>query len=894
MTAAGSTRVVAACVAVIAALMLESGALATAGVREEQAGTALAALIDEGDRLVAARRYDEAATVYDSALAQARESVREPELARALVSRADLRYRQRQIPSGLADAREALEIFERLDARRGVARAHLTLGLLESAGGDRAGARASIERAIEDYTAIKDGAGAALAWSRLASLIRDGGTTEDRLQVLRGAADSARAAGLTDAEAYALHQSGDVLFNVGRYEESMAMLQAAARIYEATGATVDLGTVHNSLGRLYRAHGRLDEALREQQAALALHRRGDDPLMLLQSLNAVGVTYQAMGYLEEARSYLMQALAVEPSTASPNARDFLEANLAGLQLGVGEFATAAQTLEQVLARGADAYPSRRNQQLSYAYLKLGRLNDAMQAANRAIELCGDSKDTCATAYSMRAEAQAALGNRVEGRADSRAAVDLIEQTRARLLPSDANRREFETYARDVYSVAIGLSVADDDPRAGLEAAELARARAFLDLLKSRALAAPEPGAAAALRRGVQDEPPLQASAPAATADELVATTARLSSTMVAFWVGTDETFAWVIDASGRIASRRIAVSRATLTRLVRETQPFGAAAADGRRQAPPSLTSGDAAWRRLHALLIAPIQPLLPTTPGALLTIVPHDVLNRLSFAALKSPRGRYLLEDFTLHYAPAGALLQFTAARRRPGARDSGILLVADPALPRRSSLDGNLPRLPGTRTETSAIARYVSSKNATLLQGAAATEAQVRELAGDRAVLHFATHAVIREDQPFESHLVLAASGAAAAGDGVLTAAEIYGLRLHADLIVLSACQSAAGGVAGDAIATFTRAFLYAGTASLLASVWDVADEPTNQLLPAFYRAWLGGADKAAALRRAQLQLLADLRGGRVRVATELGPVALSEHPVFWAGFLLFGEPR
>jgi len=102
----------------------------------------------------------------------------------------------------------------------------------------------------------------------------------------------------------------------------------------------------------------------------------------------------------------------------------------------------------------------------------------------------------------------------------------------------------------------------------------------------------------------------------------------------------------------------------------------------------------------------------------------------------------------------------------------------------------------------------------------------------------------------------------------DGFLTAAEIYDLQLHADLVVLSACRSAAGGVAGDAIATFTRAFLYAGTASLISSVWDVADEPTNRLVPAFYRAWLGGADKAAALRSAQLQLLADLRGGRVRV--------------------------
>ena len=119
------------------------------------------------------------------------------------------------------------------------------------------------------------------------------------------------------------------------------------------------------------------------------------------------------------------------------------------------------------------------------------------------------------------------------------------------------------------------------------------------------------------------------------------------------------------------------------------------------------------------------------------------------------------------------------------------------------------------------------------------------------------------------------------------------LYGLKLPADLVVLSSCRSASGTIPGDGVATFARAFLYAGAASMIASVWEVADEPANQLLPAFYRAWLSGATKAAALRQAQLKVLADLRGGRVRVTTPIGPVPVPEHPVFWAGFALFGEP-
>jgi len=85
-----------------------------------------------------------------------------------------------------------------------------------------------------------------------------------------------------------------------------------------------------------------------------------------------------------------------------------------------------------------------------------------------------------------------------------------------------------------------------------------------------------------------------------------------------------------------------------------------------------------------------------------------------------------------------------------------------------------------------------------------------------------------------------------------------------------------------------------MYAGTPSLVVSRWDVADETSSRLVPAFYRLWLGGASKAQSLRRAQLRLLADLRAGVVRVETRAGPIVLPEHPVFWAGFVLIGEPE
>lgn len=378
-----------------------------------------------------------------------------------------------------------------------------------------------------------------------------------------------------------------------------------------------------------------------------------------------------------------------------------------------------------------------------------------------------------------------------------------------------------------------------------------------------------------------------ATAPTANLTRLEATAARLGSTILAYWVADDQVFIWVVSPAGLVESTRVAVLRTKLESLVRETGPL----ASGNAALGPS----DArAWKALHSLLIAPVKDALPRRPGALLTIVPHGPLQKLSFAALQDARGRYLLEDYALHYAPAGALLDFTASRRRADARRGPLLLVADPAPPRLSELDRPLPRLPGARSEARAIGRLLPRLQVTTLEDAGATEAGLREAAPGKAVLHFATHAIVRENDPFASYLALGRSSDGHEADGPLTAEEIYGLNLDADLVVLSACRSGGGAVRGDGVSTFARAFTYAGTASVLASLWDVADEPTNRLLPAFYRAWLGGAAKARALRRAQLTLLADLRAGRVRLTTAAGPVSLPEHPVFWAGFALFGEPN
>jgi CHAT domain-containing protein len=106
-----------------------------------------------------------------------------------------------------------------------------------------------------------------------------------------------------------------------------------------------------------------------------------------------------------------------------------------------------------------------------------------------------------------------------------------------------------------------------------------------------------------------------------------------------------------------------------------------------------------------------------------------------------------------------------------------------------------------------------------------------------------------------------------------------------------MLSACRSGSGRVSSDGLLGFTRAFLYAGAATVIAPLWDIPDEPTVRLAEEFYRQYKKGTAKSQALRAAQLKLLEDLRAGRVEVKTPAGSMTLPEHPGLWAGFVLQG---
>ncbi len=160
-------------------------------------------------------------------------------------------------------------------------------------------------------------------------------------------------------------------------------------------------------------------------------------------------------------------------------------------------------------------------------------------------------------------------------------------------------------------------------------------------------------------------------------------------------------------------------------------------------------------------------------------------------------------------------------------------------------------------------------------------ALESDFHREADQYQVLHLATHGLVEDQQPLYSKLVFAPEDDSVY-DGFLHAYEIYNMRLPANLVVLSACNTGVGKLEkGEGIMSLSRAFFYAGVKSLLMSLWKVSDESTSELMVSFYEGLKAGEDKDLALQQAKVTYIQNQE------------IAMKSHPYFWAGFVLKGDP-
>jgi len=327
--------------------------------------------------------------------------------------------------------------------------------------------------------------------------------------------------------------------------------------------------------------------------------------------------------------------------------------------------------------------------------------------------------------------------------------------------------------------------------------------------------------------------------------------------------------------------------------------------------------------RELYQLLVFPAEDQIEAAERVL--ILPDGPLHYLPFGALVrevSGGGGHLRDQYLAEWKPFHSMLSATLYAevkkgRRPAVESGGpgvlnLVAFGDPQFPAgmnekepdsvsdlrvRSAVRRGMVSfepLPFSRREVEGIAALFPPEKVKVFVGAEATEERAKAVGKGARILHFATHARLDDRLPLDSALILTMlQGLPSDRDnGLLQVWEIFEkVRLDADLVVLSACDTGLGEEqGGEGLIGLTRAFQYAGARTVMASLWSVQDQATSELMIRFYKHLRAGLSKDEALRQAQIELI----HGPIEVVDEKGEKTLldASAPYFWAGFQLYGD--
>lgn len=576
--------------------------------------------------------------------------------------------------------------------------------------------------------------------------------------------------------------------------------------------------VHSILAEAAEAalrQGMIMVALRFQNEVVSLALDDGSPFTTSHALLRRGITYQRMGELGRALTDLRRARRTANRVNDPNSIKRLIAEIAVVEAEI-LVATDPRT-------------------------GLHSLNGAIEAFR------GGAYDLFLVPLLLqRSRIYQQLGDVMRAQDDLSAAIAEFERERTRISNHQLRTLFFQRSA-DLFDEMILLLVKHQSRIRALEYAEGARARTLLDLVLS-------------VRAERKEKERLISELAEPFELKFICSQLPFDTAIVEYSVLADRLLIWIITSDG-ISFVQSRISAADLGALVTALRSAIATDSDAVEE------------RAASRLFMALLEPALKHLAGrSTLVLVPDKMLHRVPFAVLRSSStDRLLVQDFFLIYAPSASL--HIAARLQDAARGTGrygsALFVSKPALDLKV-----FPSLPELNAELDAeISRFFLRVRR--LEGREATEGAFLRLAGEYELVQFAGHAFLNPDRPLFSGLALAPTGNSS---GHLFARELYGRVFdQTRLVILAACETAAGAETSEGVMTLARPFLAAGVPAVLGSLWRVDDETTEQMLILFHEALAAGENPLAALRGAQLTLASN--GSRKIISSD------------WAAFVLIG---
>ena len=815
--------------------------------------------------------YEEALAAYQGALEEKEALGDRAGAAGTLTNLGNVRYKMGAYAAALSMHESALEVQQALGDRQGAASTLVNIGNVHAALGSYAKALSCQERALAEFEGMADRAGAATTLGNIGNLHAGMGAYAKAHSFLERALVEQEKIGDRAGAAGTMGNIGTACYSRGSYAESLSYLGRALAEQEALGDRAGAATTLNSIGLVHTRLGAHERALGLFQRALAEHEALGSRAGVADSLGSLGNVCIALGDYAAALSFLRRALVEHEALGNRGAATHALSSIGATHQRLGNLADARLFLERATraARRLRVVPV-----LVFALRELAAVYIGSGAPGRALGASREALREVETLLGGLGEEQGALAReaqsplfaigalaavRVE---DAAEAVAFLESGRAGALLDALGKREALRW--QAASLPPELLAAEREAQGAESVARHAYDRALEkgDRREAGKAARALDDATDRVREmagRIQREMKAQAGLfyPRAEPIETIQLALEEDQALVLYGLCLDEALALVLRQDGE----RI-VALGTVEEVT--------AACEALDASDPAVDPSKA-LAALKALLVDKLE-LGEDVKQVLIS--PEGPLCYLPFAALF---------ERTVTMTPSGSTHVLLLDEEREAG--TGILALGDP------DYDGvsegalaiyyrgrTLSPLPATRPEVEQI-------GSVKLLGAEASEASLREELPKTKrwkAVHFACHGLIDVERPMLSSLALSRSGEE---DGFLTALEVLRMKIPADLAVLSACETGKGRVVkGEGIVGLTRAFMFAGSPRVIASLWKVDDEATQALMIKFYELWnpkdgAPGLPAAEALHQAQAFIRAQEKW---------------KHPYYWAAWVLWGLPK
>ncbi len=871
---------------------------------------------------------DEALSHCDTGLALARQMQGVSEEAEALTCLGEVDYYRGNLQRALSFYERAESLRNQTGDRKGQAESLLSRGYVYSDLSDLTRAGDCYDAALRLWDALGDQRGLAITLVAQARLRQRRGEYQEALNRFLAAQGLLERIGDTIWEVGSLTGLAAVYYQLAEIDQALKHWERALPLLETAGMKNTLVDALMSVGNTYVAAGDDQKALERFERALTLADALGNPRFQSFALRSIGGVYVRRRQAEPARSYLERSLHAQMGLGDRRIEAQIRIDLGDVQELMGEHRLAIASFDHALSLSRAATDRVRQARalfgLAHASIGLADLEGARRYSSESLAVI-ESLRTATDRSDLRTSYLASVHRHYEQQVEilmrlhearpragfAADAFEAAERARARSLLDNLSQARIELRAdvdpdllKREEAVNKAFDAWADGQRRSAGAARDADAAAYRDLEDRYQQVQAEIRGRSPRYAALTQPRPLTL---AAVQKQLLAG----DTVLLEYALGERRSFLWAVSNSSYAIyllppqPEIEALSQRVYERLTARLQASGNAR-DRRRQIEQA---DDEYWQEAGRLSAVLLGPVANTIKGKRILIVADGALQHLPFAALPAPGGSGaripMLMDHEIVGLPSASVLgalRDETRHREPAA--GGVAVIADPVFeaddPRlrgaaerrgvqqaglrgRDGSTTSVPRLAATRQEADAI--VAAAPPGTVMKAidfdASRTTAMNGSLSRYR-ILHFATHGVFNNDQPGLSGIMLSMfDGRGEAQDGFLRLHDIYNLNLPAELVVLSACNTALGkSIKGEGLVGIVRGFMYAGAKRVVASHWKVDDEATGELMARFYQAMFReNQSPAAALRQAQLSIRQHERW---------------QSPFYWAAFVLQGEWR